>query len=42
MKHNTTELTELPHYITIRSKCFNIINTLKTITYVPHAALNNT
>jgi hypothetical protein len=37
-----SELTELPHYIKIRSICFNIINTRKTITYMPHAALNNT
>jgi len=38
-EHNTTQLTELPHYIKIRTMCCNIINTLKTITYVPHAAL---
>jgi hypothetical protein len=37
-----SELTELPHYIKIRSMYFNIINTRKIITYMPHGALNNT
>jgi hypothetical protein len=36
-----SELTELRHYIKIRTICSNVINTLKIITYVPHAALNN-
>jgi len=41
-EYKTSELTKLPHYIKIRTICSNIINTHKAITYVPHAALNNT
>lgn len=40
-KSNTLKLTELPHYIKIQTMYSNIINTLKIIKYMPHAALNN-